>query len=298
MELHTLRMFVEVVRRGGFSRAAGTVHATQSTVSKAVKQLEDEFGQALLERLPRGIRLTSAGEVVHRRGLALLAQADDLKAELDELRGLRRGLLRLGVPFVGTDILFAQALAEFRKRYSGIEVQLTEQGSMKLEELLLAGEIDVAASLLPVAEAFAWKQIRREPIDLLVPAGHPLAKAKEVRFKDVAELPVILFAPGFALNPIILEACRKNHFTPRITAQTSQVGLVMALVAADLGVAFLPRLIAERSQNPAVRCVPIAEPSICWNMALIWRRDGYLPPAAKAWLGLVAAGRPAPAGDE
>jgi len=290
MELQTLRMFVEVVRQGGFSRATRAVHATQSTISKAVKQLEEEFGQPLLERLPRSIRLTSAGEIVHRRALALLAQADDLRAELDELRGLRRGVLRLGVPFVGSDTLFAQPLTEFRTRYPGIEVQLTEQGSKKLEELVLAGEIDIAASLLPVSGAFAWEPLRREPIDLLVPADHPLAGAAKVRFRDLAELPVILYAPGFALNPIILEACRRSRVTPRIVAQTSQVGLLIALVAAKLGVAFLPRMIAQQAPNPATRRVPIGEPSIHWEMALIWRRDGYLSPEAKAWLALVAGG--------
>ncbi|BDU71853.1 LysR family transcriptional regulator [Mesoterricola silvestris] len=287
MELQPLRMFVDVVRHGGFSRAAAVVHASQSTLSKAVKQLEDEFGQALLERLPRGIKLTAAGEVMHRRATTLLAQADDLRAELDELRNVKRGVLRLGVPFVGSDVLFAKPLAEFRRRYPGIEVQLTEHGSKKLEELVLAGELEVAASLLPVPEVFAWKELRREPIDLLVAADHLFAEAKSVHFKDVAEEPVILYAPGFALNPIILDACRRNHFTPKVIAQTSQVGFVMALVAAKLGVAFLPRMIASQMPNPATRCIRIGGPSIQWHMALIWRRDGFLPPAAKAWLDVV-----------
>jgi DNA-binding transcriptional LysR family regulator len=287
MDLHVLRMFVAVVQQGGFSRAARTVNATQSTVSKAVKHLEDEFGQPLIERLPRGIRLTSAGEVLHRQALRLLAQEDDLKAELDELRGVRRGVLRLGVPYVGSDLLFARPLADFRNRYPGIEVQLTEQGSKKLEELVLAGELDVAASLLPVPGAFAFKELQREPVDLLVPADHPLAEAKRVRFKDVADSPVILYAPGFALNPIILDACRQNRFTPRIVAQTSQVGLAIALVAARLGVAFLPRMIALRSENPETRRIPLGAPEIHWHMALIWRREGFLSPAAKAWLSRI-----------
>jgi len=287
MELHALRMYVEVVRQGGFSRAAGVVNATQSTVSKAVKQLEDEFGQALLERLPRGVKLTSAGEVMLRRATSLLAQADDLKAELDEMRDVKRGVLRLGVPYLGSDTLFAKPLTEFRNRYPGIEVQLTEQGSKKLEELVLAGELDIAASLLPVPGTFCWSELRREPIDLLVPADHPLAEAKNLRFKDVAELPIILYAQGFALNPIILDACRRNRFIPRIIAQTSQAGFAIALVAAKLGVAFMPRMIALQWPNPATRCIPIKAPSIYWHMALIWRRDGFLPPAAKAWLAMV-----------
>jgi DNA-binding transcriptional LysR family regulator len=286
MDLRALELFVEVVRHGGFSRAAPTAHATQSTLSKAVKQLEDEFGLPLLERLPKGVRLTSAGAIVHRRALALLAQVDDLGAELDELKGLRRGILRLGVPFVGVDTLFARPLAEYRRRYPGIEVQLTEQGSKRQEELVLAGEIDIGTSLLPVSGALAWKELRREPIDLLVPLDHPLAASSHARFKDAAEFPVILYAPGFALNPIILDAFKQNQVTPRITTQSSQVGLIIALVAAKLGVAFLPRMIARQANHPGTRSLAIGEPRIFWHMALIWRREGYLSPEAKAWLAI------------
>src|SRR6202045_565440 len=95
MELRTLRAFVEVVRQGGFSQAAKTVFATQSTVSKAVKQLEDEIGVPLLDRIGHRTRLTDAGEIVYPRAVRLLTDRDDLVAELDELRGLKRGMLRL-----------------------------------------------------------------------------------------------------------------------------------------------------------------------------------------------------------
>src|ERR1700730_233586 len=107
MELRTLRVFVEVVRQGGFSQAAKTVFATQSTVSKAVKQLEDEIGFRLLDRIGHRSKLTSAGEVVYRRALRLLAERDDLMAEIEELRGLKRGILRLGLPAMASNILFA-----------------------------------------------------------------------------------------------------------------------------------------------------------------------------------------------
>ena len=101
MELRTLRAFVEVVRQGGFSQAAKTLFATQPTVSKAVKQLEDEIGVPLLDRVGHRSTLTAAGEIVYRRAVRMLTERDDLVAELDELRGLKRGTLRLGLPPVG-----------------------------------------------------------------------------------------------------------------------------------------------------------------------------------------------------
>ena len=105
MEIRTLRAFVEVVRQGGFSQAAKTVFATQSTVSKAVKQLENEFGVPLLDRIGHRSKLTAAGEIVVRRAQRILAERDDLIAELGELRGLKRGTLRLGLLPVGSGML-------------------------------------------------------------------------------------------------------------------------------------------------------------------------------------------------
>lgn len=94
MNLRTLRAFVEVVRQGGFSQAAEVVALTQSTVSKAVKTLEDELGMPLLNRLGHKNELTAAGEIAYRRALVMLAERTDLMAEINDLRGLKRGAHR------------------------------------------------------------------------------------------------------------------------------------------------------------------------------------------------------------
>jgi DNA-binding transcriptional LysR family regulator len=180
MELRNLRAFVEVVRQGGFSQAAKVVFATQSTVSKAVKQLEEELGMPLFDRTGHRSTLTTTGEVVYRRALKMLSERDDLIAELDEMRGLKRGTLRLGLGLIGSSILFAPHFATYRNRYPGIDIRLVERGSDRLQEILLSGEIDLAATLLPVSENFEWQDIRREPLKVLLPSAHILARRKSV----------------------------------------------------------------------------------------------------------------------
>jgi DNA-binding transcriptional LysR family regulator len=289
MELRALKAFVEVVRENGFARAARRLHVTQSTVSKAVKQLEDELNFQLLDRAGRQCRLTAPGRLVFQKAEAILAQGEDLRAELAEMRGLRKDVLRLGLPLIGSSILFARWFAIYRRRFPRVEIQLLEHGSSHLEKLLLAGELDLAASLLPVAADFAWQEVRREPIDVLLPAGHALANRRQLAFKELAEEPMILYSEGFALNPIIAGACRKNGFEPRIVAESGQVDFVMELVAANMGIAFVPRMIAERRNHPQFRRIPVGQPPIYWHMALIWRRNGYQSEAAKAWLSLTGA---------
>jgi DNA-binding transcriptional LysR family regulator len=288
MELRTLKAFVEVVRQGGFSEAAKVVFTTQSAVSKAVRQLEDEFGLPLLNRIGHRTTLTDAGEVVYRRAIAILAGRDDLLAELSELRGLARGALRLGLPPIGNDALFAPVFAVFRKRYPGIEIRLVEQGAKRLEEMVLADEVDLGASLLPTLDVFEWQTVRCEPMHVLLPSSHPLAGQHAVSLAELKGNPFLLFETGFALNGIILDACRAAGFAPDIAARSSQINFIAELVAAGLGVGFLPRLIAEQRQRPGIAHALVVEPGMEWNMAWIWRRGGYLSHAGRAWLDLAA----------
>jgi DNA-binding transcriptional LysR family regulator len=295
MELRTLHALVEVVRRGGFSAAAKVLFTTQSNVSKAVRQLENELGVALLDRRGGRCQLTDAGEVVFRRARGILTAAEDIVGELGELRGLMHGTLRLGLPLFGSSVLFAPVFALFRSRYPGVDVGLVENGSRRLEELLRAGEVDLAASLAPVPDEFEWQHVRAEPLIAVLPPGHHLSGRKSLRMADLAEEPFILFDEGFLLNQIILDTCARNGFRPAVAARSGQVDFIVGLVEAGLGVALLPRLIIAGHAGTAAQ-VWLDEPDTLWRMALIWRRGGYLSHAARAWLELAREVHPEDAG--
>jgi DNA-binding transcriptional LysR family regulator len=286
MELRTLRVFVEVVRQGGFSQAAKVVFATQSTVSKAIKQLEDELGVPLLDRLGRRSTLTAPGEAVYQRALKILAEKDDLVAELDELRGLKRGTLRLGIPPVGT-MLFAPVFAAYHSRYPGIDVRLVEPTGDQAKAMLLTGSVDLISALLPVSDEFEWQEIRNEPLAALLPLSHPLVGKKSIELPHLRETPFILFDASFALHRLVMSACSRRGFEPTIVAASSQVDFMIELAASGLGVAILPRIVVERRNHPAIGVIPLLEPELEWRLAMAWRRGGYLSPAAKAWLSLL-----------
>ncbi|WP_243041614.1 LysR family transcriptional regulator [Dyella sedimenti] len=291
MDLRGLRYLVEVVRHGGFARAAEYAHATQPTLSKAIAQLEDELGDRLLERGRGGVRLTAAGEVVHRHALAMLAESSRLREELDALRGLRRGELRLGLPPLGSNVLFAPLLARFRHQHPQIEIRLLEHGSRRLEQAVLAGELEITATLLPVGEGLAHQPVRDEPMLALLPQAHPRAAAKRFRLEWLGDTPLVLFEEGFALNRLIREACARHGVAPREAVRSAQVDFILALVAAGGGVALLPRLVVEDRSLSGLVALPLASNDLRWKMVLAWRQGTALSPAARAWLALVA-GRP------
>ncbi len=286
MELRHLRAFVEVARQGGFSRAARSLFSTQSTVSKAIGQLEAELGEALFERLGTGARLTEAGELVYARAVAMLSEGEHMAAELADLRGLVSGRLRLGLPIFGSARLFAPLFAEYRRRHPGVEIELLEQGSARLEEAVLAGEVELAVSLLPVPEAFAWQPVCDDPLMAVLWADHPLGGREAIRLAELSEMPLILFEQGFVLNARIESACRAHGFTPEPAARSSQVDFIIALVASGLGVALLPRILTEGRDLSPLHVLLLDETDLRWRAALVWRRGARLSPAAKAWLSL------------
>ncbi|MEA5089996.1 LysR family transcriptional regulator [Solidesulfovibrio sp.] len=286
MELRHLRTFVEVARLGGFSRAARTLFSTQSTVSKAIGQLEAELGEALFERLATGVRLTGAGELVYARAVAMLAEGEHMVAELADLRGMVSGRLRLGLPIFGSARLFAPLFAQYRQRYPGVDIELLEQGSARLEEAVLAGEVELAVSLLPVPDAFAWQPVCDDPMMAVLWADHPLGGRAALKLTELAEMPLILFEQGFVLNARIETACRARGFAPEPAARSSQVDFIIALVASGLGVALLPRILTEGRDLAPLHVVLVDETDLRWRAALVWRRGARLSPAARAWLAL------------
>lgn len=287
MELRHLECFVEVVRQGGFSAAARALSTTQPTVSKAVSQLEHECAVRLLDRLGDGVRTTDAGERVLRRASIMLAEREHLIAELAGLRGLQTGRLRLGLPVLGSSVLFAPLVAAYRQRYPGIEIELREQGSRDLEALVRSGEIEMGATLDPVPEDLEWQQVVDDSLVALLPEAHPLASRASLRFKELASSPFILFERGFVLNTILARACRKRGVEMNVVARGAQADFIIALVAAGLGVSLLPKLAAQTRTNLSVRSVPIEDKDIRWRLGLIWRRGISLSPAAERWLALV-----------
>jgi len=288
MELRHMRFFVEVVRRGGFSAAAGALASTQSTVSKAIQQLEYDCGSPLLLRLPQGIKTTDAGELVFRRALSMLAEQERLEAELAAQRGLQTGWLRIGVPPIGSSVIFAPLIAEFRRRYPGIRMELREEGSHRLEEAVQCGEIEVGASLDPISEGLASQSVCDEPLMALIPASDALARREKIRFRELAGKACIFFEEGFALNALIDAACRRDGIKLVEATRSGQPEFIVALAAAGVGVAMLPRMMVPSLPKKKLRAVMIEDDDLRWRLSAVWRRNSPLSPPAEKWISLMA----------
>lgn len=287
MDVQALRYFVEVARQRGFTRASETLHVTQPAISKSVRALEEELGTPLLLRERRQVKLTEAGRIVLERAQGVLDSLRVIEEEVVELAALRRGRLRIGMPPIVGVAFFPPLLAEFHQAHPGITLELREEGSHHLEALVLNRELDVGAIVLPTDEkAFGTMPFVRDELRAVLHPSHPLARRRELALRELEATPFVLYRPEFALHGHIIEACRRSGFKPAVVSESSHWDFIVAMVAANIGVALLPQTICRQLDPSQVRSIPLARPIIPWNAALIWRRDRHLPPATRAFIEL------------
>jgi len=287
MDIQALRYFVEVARKQGFTRASESLHVTQPAISKMVRALEEELGTPLLVRERRRVTLTDAGRLVLERAQGIIDALHGIEEEVVQLASLRRGRLRIGMPPIVGVAFFPPLLAEFHTAHPGIMLELREEGSHHIEALVLERELDVGAVVLPTDEkAFGTMPFVHDVLHAVLHPSHPLVGRKTIALPELEGTPFVLYRPEFALHGHILEACRRAGFTPHVASESSHWDFIVAMVAANIGVALLPQTICRQLDPAQVRTIPMTEPIIPWDVALIWRRDRHLPPATRAWLDL------------
>ncbi len=298
MELRALRYFVEVVKQKSFTVAAEQMFVTQPTISKMVKALEDEIGSPLLLREGRQMVLTDAGQIVYQRGLDVLAAHARLEAELNDLGTFGRGTLTIGIPPMG-GTLFTPAIAAFKQRYPKVELKLFERGSKAIEAALLDGEMELGGVLQPVDMAlFDVLPVSRQILWLVAQKGSRWDQEAEIALADLAAEPFVFYGESLALNDVVLNACREAGFAPTIVGRSGHWDFMAALVQAGVGIALLPAPYCRRLDPDAFTCRPVVDPEIHWDMAVGWRRNGYLSHAARAWLDVARQALPANLGQD
>jgi Transcriptional regulator len=288
MDIRQLVYFAEVVKRKGFSKAGEFLHITQPTISKMIKNLEDELGVTLIERSTKKIKLTDTGEVVYRHALHIVQSMESLEAELDDLRQVRKGHIRMGLlPMIGYNFI-SRIIADFQKLHPQITIQILENGAREVEHSISEGDVDLGIVVLPVSEAtFECLPVVEEHLKLLVYPEHRLASCKEIHLEELKEETFILYPENFTLYYHIREACMKVGFQPNVLYESSQWDFISEMVADNLGIAFLPDSICKNLDSSRIKVIPLAPPGIPRNLAFIWRRNTYLKFAAREFISFV-----------
>jgi LysR family transcriptional activator of glutamate synthase operon len=291
MEIRQLRYFEAVARHRHFTRAAEELHVAQSAVSHQVRSLERELGVELLRRTTRSVVPTEAGALVAARARAVLAEADGLRDQIDELRGLVRGRVRVGALLFGGELDIPRLLVRFTATFPQVEVEVREGTAQRMLEMLAVGQLDVAFALqAEQPEAVDRLELSAEDLVAVMSSRHPLAGERPLPVSALANHRLIAFETGSSTRRVVDEALVKAGIDPRIAVQANDLTLTRSLAAAGLGVAILPRSFVERP-GPRVSFRPLSPP-LRLKVVLWWQRDRRLSPAAQAFVGFAAEHRP------
>ena len=239
-----LRVFREVVQRGSLSAAAEALSFTQPAVSRQIAALEREAGAQLLERTPRGIRLTEPGRVLLGHAEAILDRMAAARAQVESIARLAGGRLRIGAFPTANATVVPRAIAAFAREHPDVELSLVEALTPDAIARLRAGEVDVAV----VTHHADLDGGELEVLDLVddellvaLPAGHPLARKPKLRLRDLRD-ETWIESLGGAGQPPLLTAAAACGFEPRIRFGAEQWLAKQGLVAAGVGVTLIPGL--------------------------------------------------------
>ena len=286
MDIRALRYFVELVREKSFTRASEKLFVTQPTISKMIRNMEEELGQPLLNREGHSFTLTDSGQVLFAHGQLILAQMQQLEAELADLQSLQHGRLALGIPPMVSHV-YADLIRAYRSRYPKVELSIVEYGGRRIEQAVLEGELDLAITMLPTREEGVLSALELDcyPIQVVLPDLPRWRGDSEIRLADLQEEPFLLYTQAFTLSERLEQACQQAGFVPQVAARSSQWDFLTAMVRSGMGVAFLPEPICRRLTPDGLVLRPLL-PELSWRLGVIWPAKRYLSRTAEAWLAL------------
>lgn len=280
-----IRYFQAVAEHLSFTKAAAALHVSQPALSQLVKQLEEELGARLFDRTGRTTRLTDAGEAylqyVHRAAQELR----EATRAIHDVSDLSRGALRLAVTPTFTTYLVGPLVEAFHARYPDITLNVREISQENIEEMLLAGELDVGIAFggghSPDIDA---TPLLDETLALVVSTRHPLANVQSVGLQTLNAESLVLLSKEFATRKQIDSYCRKHGIHPRVLMEADALGAVIEIVRRTPLSTLLPAKTALAQDN--LVAIALEPERLTRTAVLMRRRDAYQSFAARAFTEL------------
>jgi LysR family cyn operon transcriptional activator len=231
MELRQLQYFVKAAETMNFTEAAAAVFITQSTLSQQIKQLEEELGMLLFDRIGRHVRITEAGHIFLTHATKILNEVQKGKQAITELNNAATGELNLGVSYAFTSLLLP-ALAPFSNKYPGIKIFITYGSPEELEKKLRLAELDMILAFHNQSddEDLEMQVLFSSSIVMVVAKDNPLAKLEKISLEELAQQELILPGKGFSSRDFINSLFYKSKIVPNIRIELNDMHSLLSLI--------------------------------------------------------------------
>ena len=295
MNLNHLAIFHAVAEERSMSRGAARLCISQPAVSKQIKDLEAALGVALFDRLPRGLRLTEAGDVLAGHARRLFAAEADAERALAELKGLTAGRLTIGASLTIGDYLLPQILGVYHKKHPGIELHLEIANTQIIGQKLRDGALDVGLTEGFAEDADLEADVFGEDVLVaVVPPGHPLLGEKAVSAARLCAEPFLMREPGSGTREVVERALARLGIVVTPAMSLGSTEAIKRGVAAGLGVTIISRLALEAEFSARRLCpLPLSDLALTRPLHLVRLRGKSTGPAVSAFLNLLKKSGPA-----
>ncbi|PLV17817.1 LysR substrate-binding domain-containing protein [Pseudomonas guariconensis] len=290
MTLRQIRHFIAVAETGSISAAAQAVFISQSTLTAAIQQLEQDLEVSLFNRHAKGMTLTHQGHQFLRQAHLILATVDNAKRSMRQSTGEIRGQLTIGVSSLVAGYYLADILTRFQRAYPNVSIRVTEDERPYIEHLLVSGEIDVGVLILSHLEdkhALQTEVLTHSPHRLWLPAQHPLLELDEITLADVAREPLIQLNVD-EIDRTAQRIWSQASLRPQIALRTASTEAVRSLVAAGLGLALQPDMTYRpwSLEGDIIEARALVDLNQTLDVGLAWRRGAARPALVDPFLTL------------
>jgi LysR family transcriptional regulator, cyn operon transcriptional activator len=286
MELRHLRYFVAVAEHLSFTQAADTVHVTQSTLSHQIKQLEDQLGQRLFERVGKRVMLTEGGSIFLAHASSALREVDSGVRTLRQVAGQLKGEIRIGAGQSFCIRMIPECVASFLATHPTVRIVVEEVSAAQIDSMLRADEIDLAVAYRPADTTdMSFEPLYNEEMVLVVPKGHALAKRRRVRMVELHNEPLVMLSRGLATRTLLDKYFRSLQIEPNVIVETNGIATLFA-VARRLKIA---AIVSEYPAVDAPGLIPIAleAPTPLRTFGLIRKRDAQQSAAVRSFAATI-----------
>jgi len=285
LNLNSLRLFLAVATHGGFSRAARIMGVSQPAISKAVRLLELQSGAQLLVRSANRVTLTEAGELLAEHARALFAEERAAEEELESLRGLRRGVLRIGGSTTLAAYFLPPLLGALHRAHPGIDIALLSANARTIVSAVLEHEVELGLVEGPVAdgrlEVRPWQE---DALQVVVSPGHRLARARRLTGPVLMEELLLAREEGAGTREVMLAALQRRKWMPKRVFVVNSTEAIKGLVAAGVGWALLSeRVVRDEVQLGRLKVLQVENFALRRTLSWIRWRARRLGPAATAF---------------
>lgn len=248
-----LETFLKLVETKNFTATANMLGYAQSTVTTQIKQLEEELGCLLFERLGKKLVVTSEGEKLIVYAQQMLKLQREILLEVSTAN-IPSGIIKLGVSESFCYNRLPEILMEYKKEYPRMDIQLQFIEHDTFPALLKNGALDLVYTLNPIIENPELKMIHKEKeaLAFFVRPDHPIAKKKKVKEKDLEGIPLLLTSHSCSFRHMLLQDFMDHQVTPKIELETSSKEILKQFAINGLGIAFMPSMVATEEVRSGV----------------------------------------------